>query len=143
VPMPRRLPAVGLHVLVALVDLAFGIGEGALRIASLIPAMLLGDKALTAAVEGILRFLFLGNLWWIVLHAAAAGLLMVGRSRWRWGFGAVLVAGRLGFVLANGRPWFDIGGANWPSGLAVFYTVVFLVLGAAQALAWPRRAPLA
>lgn len=138
--MARRLPAVVLHVLVALVDLTFAMGEGALRIAAVVPAMLLGERARDAAFEGLVRFVFLGNWWWLVLHAAAAGLLLLGRSRWRWGFGAALVAGRLVFTLVNGRPWFDIGNATWPAELGVVYGVVLLVLLGAQALAFPRAA---
>lgn len=142
VPMARRVPAVLLHVLVALVDLTFVGGEIAIRVAGGVASLFLGDKARSAAVEGFLHFLFMGNWWWILLHAAAAGLLMLGRSRWRWGFGAALVTGRLLFVLVNGRPWFDIGNATWPAGLGVFYTVVMLALLGAQALAFPRAALL-
>lgn len=138
-PLSRRLPAVLLHLGVALVDLTFAMGEGAVRIASIIPAMLLGDRALDAALGGFVRFLFVGNLWWPVLHAAAAGLLMLGGARWRWGAGAALIAGRTVYLLVHGRPWFDVGDAHWPGGLVWIYGGVFLVLGAAQALAFPRR----
>ncbi len=59
----RILPAVFLHLGVALVDVTFAMGEGALRLAGLCFGFLFGDKALSAALEGIVRFLFVGNLW--------------------------------------------------------------------------------
>ena len=122
---------------VALVDLTFAMGEGALRVASLVFGALFGDKAFSAAVEGIARFLFFGNLWWPMLHVAAAVLLGMRGPTWRWGVGLAFIVARLAFVLVNGRPWFDIASARWPASLGVFYSVVFVVLAAAHLLAKP------
>ncbi len=106
--------------------------------AGLFFGVLFGDEVLGAALKGIVRYLFFGNLWWPALHALAAGMLVSGWSTWRWGLGLALVAARLGFTWFHGRPWFNIGDARWPASLAVAYTVVLVVLGAAQLLARPR-----
>ena|GEM_PF-4827565 len=106
--------------------------------AGLFFGFLFGDKALSAAPEGIVRFLFVGNLWWPVLHVVAAVLLGMRGPAWRWGAGRLFIVARLAFVLVYGRPWFNTADAHWPPSLRLFYAVVFVVLAAAQWWAKPR-----
>lgn len=133
----RRTPAVLLHGGVVMLDFAWAAGEAALRVMSLFLGVLFGDKALGAAIEGLIRFVFVGNLWWPVLHAVALLGLVVRTDRRGWGLGLALISGRALFLWVSGAPYFDIGGASLSPGFVRFFWGLLAVLAVAQLVARP------